>query len=122
MLCIAYIGYSAYDKKQKEEREMIELKKSVNRIIESEYNSLLAEYESIVETIKDYNYSYDLRFRYVMELNKLLDTRQYQNTGISSTTVENCIKNLDINEANDKYLLKQKAYKKARLMFRGTTE
>lgn len=122
VLFVGYIGYSEYDKKQKEERAMIGMKRSFNKIIENEYNSLLFEYESIVETIRDDDCSYNLRFEYVIKLNNLLDVCEYQNTGITVSTVDNCIRKLDFNQENDKKRLKLKAYNIACSKFRITSK
>lgn len=117
VLILGYIAYADYKKKAAEERDILELMASFEKECEREYQTLLNEYELIIETIKDHNYSIGLRFKYVMKLNKLLDVhnlniQQYENTGWEYSTVNNCISDLSVNENKDKELLKQKAYQK----------
>lgn len=69
VLICGVVVYQAYDHKKKKELALSELKADYDRAVEREYKSLLREYNSIVETINDYSYSYRFRFTYVMKLN-----------------------------------------------------
>lgn len=109
MLIFGGVCYQKYDRQRKEEQALSKLKADYKRAIEREYKNLLRDYESIVETINDYSYSYDFRFEYVVKLNKLLDYRQYDITGYSYSTVENCIDKQPLNKEEDSELLKRKA-------------
>lgn len=109
VLICGIVIYQVYDRKQKKELALSELKADYDRAVEREYKSLLREYESIVETINDYSYSYSLRFKYVMKLNKLLDCRQYENTGFEYSTVDKCIEEQPRKKEEDLKILKQKA-------------
>lgn len=122
VLIVVYIGYSKYEKKKAEERDRIEFKATFDREVEREYKSLLIEYRSIVETIQDYEYSYDFRFKYVMKLNELLDIRQYENTSFTYSTVNKCIEKQRECEEADKKILKQKAYGIVYAKFMGLDE
>lgn len=64
LLIASIIFYNIYDKKRTEEMREIEMKKDLEEAIEREYKSLLREYNSIIETIRDYEYSSDFRHRY----------------------------------------------------------
>ena len=109
VLICGVIIYQVYDRKKKEEFALSELKADYNRAVEREYKSLLQEYESIVEIINDYDYSYTLRFKYVMKLNKLLGCLQYENMGYEHPTVDKCIDEQPRKRKEDLMLLKQKA-------------
>lgn len=122
VLIVVYIGYSKYEKKKAEERDRIEFKATFDREVEREYKSLLIEYRSIVETIQDYGYSYELRYDYVNRLNELLDIRQYENTGFSYSTVDKCIEKQRECEDADKKILKQKAYRIVYAKYMGLDE
>lgn len=98
--------------KVKEERHQKELIESYNRAVEREYRDLVREYDSIIETIKDYDYSYDLRARYVRKLNELLGDVQYRYEDYNFRTVENCLEKLKYNREDDLKLLRQQAHLK----------
>jgi len=108
MGCILYYNYQ---EKQSKERDKHELQASFRRAWDKEYENQLRDYESLVRTIKDRDYSYEFRFKYVMKLNELLGIWQYRNTGLEYSTVDECLDNLRLNEEDDKELLRQKAYK-----------
>ena len=105
------ITYTVVEK-VKEERHQQELIESYNRAVEREYKDLVREYDSIIETIKDYDYSYDLRARYVRKLNELLGDVQYRYEGSNFRTVENCLEKLKYNREDDLKLLRQQAHLK----------
>lgn len=50
------------------------MKEDIEEAIDREYKDLLEEYNSIIETIQDYDYSTDFRSKYLYKLNKLLDS------------------------------------------------
>lgn len=114
--CILYINYQ---EKQSKERDKQELQASFMRAWDREYENQLREYKSIVQTIKDWDYSYEFRFKYVQKLNDLLERRQYKISGSEYFTVNGCLDDLDRNEEDDKKLLKQKAYEKVYNRFLG---
>lgn len=110
VIAVGCYFYHSYNESQSKERDKQELQALFQREWDKEYESQLRDYRSIIRTIKDWDYSYELRFKYVLKLNDLLGTQQYQNTYHESSTVDNCIDNLKRNEEADKELLKQKAY------------
>lgn len=111
ILACGYIAYVNYEKKVAEERDKAELRAAFEKECEREYKSLLDEYESIVETIKDHSYSVGFRCRYVVKLNKLLGFNRYRVGGLTEyVAVHDCISDLYLNEEEDKNTLKQKAY------------
>ena len=108
-LLLGGVGVYSCSEKAKEERYRQGLLDSYNRAVEREYKALVREYESLVEVIKDYSYSYNLRFKYVMKLNDLLGVMQYENDGWEYSTVENCIQKLEANKDADMKKLKFEA-------------
>ena len=85
---VASIAISAYVRKASEEREKQELMDKFNRAVDREYKDLEREYNSIVDVIKDYDYSDSFRWKYVIKLSDLLDDYEYRRVyadyGISS--------------------------------------
>ncbi|MBQ4344995.1 MAG: hypothetical protein IJC40_03725 [Muribaculaceae bacterium] len=110
VLICSYITYSDYERKKAEERDKLELKISFERDCEREYQSLIREYQSIVDVIKDRDYSDRFRFKYVTKLNDILGIHQYEISSGYYSTIQNCIRDLSINEDEDKEILRQKAY------------
>ena len=106
------IAYTVVEK-VREERHRKELIESYNRAVEREYKDLVREYDSIIETIRDYDYSYDFRARYVRKLNELLGTVRYSYEYSNFSTVDNCLNNLRYNREEDLALIKQQAHLKA---------
>lgn len=87
-------------KKIKEKREMERLEAAYEKAVEEEYSDLLSEYDHLVDIINDWNYSYDFRYKYAVQLNNLLGKTEY-NTGYSWSTVDGCIE--AIKETKDTY-------------------
>lgn len=110
VIAVSCIFYCNYQAKQSKERDKQELQASFQRAWDREYENQLRDYESIVRTIKNSDYSYEFRFKYVFKLNELLGVRQYENTGFEYSTVEQCVSKLSYTEEENKKLLKQKAY------------
>lgn len=77
-LSIMVIGGVVLIRKQKEERAKQELLDKYNRAVEREFDSLVREYNSIIEVIQDYDYSESFRWKYVIKLDKLLGTNKYR--------------------------------------------
>lgn len=96
-----------------EERDKAEIRESFERDCEKEYQSLVSEYQSIVEVIKNNDYSDRFRFRYVEKLNDLLGLQRYKTSGGWNgyySTVRNCISDQSFKESEDLKILRQKAY------------
>ena len=73
LLIISIISYNIYDKKRTEEMREMEMKKDLEEAIDREYKSLYSEYNSIIETIRNSDYSGNFRHRYLYKLNKILE-------------------------------------------------
>lgn len=105
---VASIAISAYVRKASEEREKQELMDKFNRAVDREYKDLEREYNSIVDVIKDYDYSDSFRWKYVIKLSDLLDDYEYRRVyadyGISSV-----LSRLRSNKEKDLTTLKTKA-------------
>lgn len=112
LLIASIIFYNIYDKKRTEEMREIEMKKDLEEAIEREYKSLLREYNSIIETIRDYEYSSDFRHRYLYKLNKVLDyPNRYTKDGRTYPDLDNFEDELEKNKEDDKAILKSIAIK-----------
>lgn len=114
---VSYIGYYKYEKRKAEERDRIELKKDLDKIVEREYKSLLREYKDIVETIENYDYSSKFRGKYLYKLNNLLESpNRYTKNGSYIYDLTDFQDELNKNEIEDKEILKniakRNAYKK----------
>ena len=105
---VASIAISAYVRKTSEEREKQELMDKFNRAVDREYKYLEREYNSIVDVIKDYDYSDSFRWKYVIKLSDLLDDYEYRRVyadyGISSV-----LSRIRSNKEKDLTTLKTKA-------------
>ena len=105
---VASIAISAYVRKASEEREKQELMDKFNRAVDREYKDLEREYNSIVDVIKDYDYSDSFRWKYVIKLSDLLDDYEYRRVyadyGISSV-----LSRIRSNKEKDLTTLKTKA-------------
>ena len=105
---VASIAISAYVRKASEEREKQELMNKFNRAVDREYKDLEREYNSIVDVIKDYDYSDSFRWKYVIKLSDLLDDYEYRRVyadyGISSV-----LSRIRSNKEKDLTTLKTKA-------------
>lgn len=107
-IIVASIAISAYVRKASEEREKQELMDKFNRAVDREYKDLEREYNSIVDVIKDYDYSDSFRWKYVIKLSDLLDDYEYRRVyadyGISSV-----LSRIRSNKEKDLTTLKTKA-------------
>lgn len=105
---VAAVAISAYVRKASEEREKQELMDKFNRAVDREYKDLEREYNSIVDVIKDYDYSDSFRWKYVIKLSDLLDDYEYRRVyadyGISSV-----LSRIRSNKEKDLTTLKTKA-------------
>ena len=73
LLIISIISYNIYDKERTEEMREMEMKKDLEEAIDREYKSLYSEYNSIIETIRNSDYSGNFRHRYLYKLKKILE-------------------------------------------------
>lgn len=105
---ISYIAISTYTRKRKEEREKQELIDRFNRAVDREYENLKREYNSIVEVIKDYDYSDSFRWKYVIKLSDLLDDYEYKRV-YSDYGLSSVIMRIRDNKEKDLASLKTKA-------------
>ena len=105
---ISYIAISTYTRKRKEEREKQELIDRFNRAVDREYKNLKREYNSIVEVIKDYDYSDSFRYKYVIKLSDLLDDYEYKRV-YSDYGLSSVIMRIRDNKEKDLASLKTKA-------------
>lgn len=104
---ISIISYNIYNEKRIEKMREIEMKKDIEEAIDREYKSLLREYNSIVETIQDYNYSTDFRGKYLYKLNKLLDSpNRYTKDGWYYYDLKNFEEEFENKKTEDKEILR----------------
>lgn len=109
---IGTIATGKYIKQLNEEREKIVQKERFDRAVDREYKQLVREYDNIVETITNYEYSYSFRYKYVHKLNDFLGDEFYPiNLNINNEvrTVEDCIDSLRHSRSRDLNLIKIKA-------------
>lgn len=109
---LAIIGISTYIEQRNKQREIDAYFRSIERATEREYESLKREYESYVETIQDYDYSYDFRYRYVVKVNKLLEQNIYETGGWEYSSVSNFLDTQPTRKSNDLEILKRIASRK----------
>lgn len=95
LFIVGTISITTYVTAKKEKREQQERKEKFNRAVDREYKNLVQEYNSIVDVIKDYDYSTSFRYKYVKKLNELLGSSVYELTGSEATTVWRCFESLD---------------------------
>lgn len=94
------ISFVLLSKKISEKRELERLEAAYEKAVAEEYSDLLFEYDRLVDIINDWNYSYDFRYKYAVQLNNLLGKTEY-NTGYSWSTVDGSIE--AIKETKDTY-------------------
>lgn len=109
---LAIIGISTYIEPRNKQREIDAYFRSIERATEREYESLKREYESYVETIQDYDYSYDFRYRYVVKVNKLLEQNIYETGGWEYSSVSNFLDTQPTRKSDDLEILKRIASRK----------
>lgn len=113
ILTASILSYSIYDKKRKEKIAEIELIKDIENAIDKEYNSLKNQYDNIVETILDKQYSSQFRIKYLFKLNTLLDMpHRYTKGGGSYNDLYDAKELLNKNKEEDKNILKSIAQKR----------
>lgn len=100
------LGYTIYEQRRKDEKAKQEMIADYERAVNREYKSLVSEYESIVETLNDYDYSYSFRYKYINKLNKLLGYTKYSTSGFEVSSVNQCIEDLQKNKEDDLKLLR----------------
>ena len=110
VVIISAIGISIYTEKRDQQRELNAFVSSVERAIEREYKSLKSQYDSYVEVIEHYGYSYDFRYDYVKKVNNLLGVVVYK-VYSEMWAVDNFLKTQPEREADDLKLLRQVATK-----------
>lgn len=99
-----------YVKQLNEEREKIVQKERLDRAVDREYKQLVMEYDNIVETIQNYDYSYSLRYKYVKKLNDFLGGDvSYPIKNSEYQTVNDCIDSLRYNRNRDLEAIKARA-------------
>ena len=82
-------------------------KEDIEEAIDREYKDLLEEYNSIIETIQDYDYSTDFRSKYLYKLNKLLDSpNRYTKNGWYHIDLGDFEDNFETNKDEDKEILR----------------
>lgn len=107
LLIISIISYNIYDKKRTEEMREMEMKKDLEEAIDREYKSLYSEYNSIIETIRNSNYSGNFRHRYLYKLNKILEyPNRYTKYGSTYGDLNDFEEEFEKNEEDDKAILK----------------
>ena len=115
-LVVGSVTTIKYVRQLNEEREKIAQKERFDRAVDREYKQLVREYNNIVETIKDYDYSLSFRYKYVKKLNELLGSSScdlYPITSYERSTVYDCIDSLRYNKERDLNILKLNATFKA---------
>ncbi len=90
------IGYYCYEKEHRRQREVKEYFAYIERMVEREYESLKYDYDSYIDTITDWDYSYDFRKRYISKLNKLLGYGRYDILNFYSTYKDNREEDLEL--------------------------
>lgn len=104
---ISIISYNIYDKKRIEEMRETEMREDIEEAIDREYKDLLEEYNSIIETIQDSDYSTDFRGKYLYKLNKLLDCpNRYTKNGWYYIDLEDFEDKLEANKSEDNEILR----------------
>lgn len=115
---VTTVAISAYVRKVGKERKIQELIDKYECAVDREYKDLKRKYSSIVDVIKDYNYSDSFRWKYVIKLSDLVDDYEYRHVyeydGISSV-----IRRIENNKEKDMATLKTKAHIK---VFYGEAE
>ncbi|WP_075318458.1 hypothetical protein [Bacteroides togonis] len=107
LLIISIISYNIYDKKRTEEMREMEMKKDLEEAIDREYKSLHSEYNSIIETIRNSNYSGNFRHRYLYKLNKILEyPNRYTKYGSTYGDLNDFEEEFEKNKEDDKAILK----------------
>lgn len=106
-LVISIISYNVYDKKRTEKMREIEMKEDIEEAIDRECEDLLEEYNYIIETIQDYDYSIDFRGKYLYKLNKLLECpNRYTKNGLYHIDLAEFEDNFKANKDEDKKILR----------------
>lgn len=111
VVIILAIGISIYTEKRDQQRKLNAYVSSIERAIEREYKSLKSQYDSYVEVIEDYSYSYSFRWDYVKKVNKLLGVHIYKINNTAGSGVHNFLKTQPERETDDLKLLRQVATK-----------
>ncbi len=107
LLIISIISYNIYDKKRTEEMREMEMKKDLEEAIDREYKSLYSEYNSIIETIRNSDYSGNFRHRYLYKLNKILEyPNRYTKYGSTYGDLNDFEEEFEKNKEDDKAILK----------------
>lgn len=107
LLIISIISYNIYDKKRTEEMREMEMKKDLEEAIDREYKSLYSEYNSIIETIRNSDYSGSFRHRYLYKLNKILEyPNRYTKYGSTYGDLNDFEEEFEKNKEDDKAILK----------------
>lgn len=107
LLIISIISYNIYDKERTEEMREMEMKKDLEEAIDREYKSLYSEYNSIIETIRNSDYSGNFRHRYLYKLNKILEyPNRYTKYGSTYGDLNDFEEEFEKNKEDDKAILK----------------
>ena len=102
LLIISIISYNIYDKERTEEMREMEMKKDLEEAIDREYKSLYSEYNSIIETIRNSDYSGNL-----YKLNKILEyPNRYTKYGSTYGDLNDFEEEFEKNKEDDKAILK----------------
>lgn len=106
IIAVSAIGINTIMEKRNKQKEIDAYFRSIEKATEREYESLKREYDSYVETIRDYDYSYDFRYRYVVKVNKLLEQNIYE-TGWEYSSVSSFIDTQPRRESDDLEILRR---------------
>ena len=113
VLILGIIIYNVKSNSNKESQKIMRMMDDYNRAVDREYRLLVSQYEDIVETIRNSDYSCSFRYEYVKKLNKLLNKDKYDIYKYSeSDVVFSCEYRLSAERNDDLKLLKSVAVDK----------
>ena len=108
-------------KKIAEIRELKRLDTEYYQAIEDEDEDILSEYEYLSDIVMDRSYSHKFRFKYAIELNRLIGNYPY-NDGFESSTVDRCIEALEGKEEELKEQFRHQAEQNVYKRYFGDAE
>lgn len=112
-LFLGIIIYNVKSNSNKESQKIMRMMDDYNRAVDREYRLLVSQYDDIVETIRNSDYSCSFRYEYVKKLNKLLNKDKYDIYKYSeSDVVFSCEYRLSSERNDDLKLLRNVAVDK----------
>lgn len=102
------VSFVFLSKKISEKRELERFEAAYEKAVEAEYEDLVSEYEYLSDIVTDKSYSYKFRFKYAIELNRLIENYPYSD-GFEFSTVDRCIEALKENEEEFKERFRRQA-------------